>query len=42
MEGFFQILKEFELGMKVLLKSKNWSTLVNTLGYDSSRDYKVY
>jgi hypothetical protein len=25
--------------MKVLLKSKNRSTLVNTLGYDSSRDY---
>jgi hypothetical protein len=25
--------------MKVFLKSKNRSTLVNTLGYDSSRDY---
>jgi hypothetical protein len=25
--------------MKLLLKSKNRSTLVNTLGHDSSRDY---
>jgi hypothetical protein len=29
MEGFLQILKRFELGMKVLLKSKNRPTLVN-------------